>query len=91
MAVAAEVLLVNEAGLHARPAVKFTKLAKRHAAAISLQVLPDGEPCDAKSINRVMRAKARCGQRLRIVADGADAQDAVSALRELIESGFADG
>lgn len=87
-----EVTLTNPTGLHARPGVKFTKLAKSFDAEteITCRVLPDGEPFDAKSINKVMKAKARQGATLRIEASGPDAKAAAEALAELVRSGFPD-
>lgn len=87
---AEEVTLTNPTGLHARPGVKFTKLAKTFGAATACRVLPDGEPFDAKSINKVMKAKAKQGATLRIEASGPDAEAAVAALAELVRSGFPD-
>ena len=85
-----EVTLTNPTGLHARPGVKFTKLAKTFDADITCRALPDGAPFDAKSINKVMKAKAKQGQVLRIEATGPEAQGAVNALAGLVRSGFPD-
>ena len=38
-----EVVITHPTGLHARPAVKFTKLAKTFAAEIRLRGVPDGD------------------------------------------------
>ena len=47
--VIASALLTNEVGLHARPAVKLTQLAKSFAATVELALEPDGPWVDAKS------------------------------------------
>lgn len=77
----------NPMGLHARPAVKLTKLAKQFEAEITVRT-EDGEPINAKSPNRVMKLKAREGARLVFEADGADAEAAVAGLVDLVERNF---
>ena len=52
-----DVVLLHEAGLHARPAVKLTKLAKKFASKIALATSNQGPWIDAKSIVKVMAAK----------------------------------
>ena len=85
---AGTVLLTHEVGLHARPSVKFTKLAKRFSSAITFGVTAEGPWIDAKSIVRVMGAKVPQGTRLHLRAEGADADDAVAALIRLVEADF---
>ena len=48
----------HEVGLHARPSVKLTKLAKAFESRIDLGLSPDGPWIDAKSIVKVMATKA---------------------------------
>jgi phosphocarrier protein HPr len=76
-------------GLHARPAVKLTKLAKRFEAAVRVRA-GDGAWVNAKSPNGVMKLKARSGERLAFAADGPDAAAAVEALVALVERDFHD-
>jgi phosphocarrier protein HPr len=88
--VAASVRLRHEAGLHARPSVKLTKLAKRFSSKISIAVSADGPWIDAKSIVKLMAAKTPHDSILHFRAEGADAQAAVDALVALVEGDFAD-
>jgi phosphocarrier protein HPr len=85
------VLLTHEVGLHARPSVKLTKLAKTFQSAIELG-LNGGESgeiwIDAKSIVKVMAAKAPQGSTLFFRASGPDADQAVAALVALVERDF---
>ncbi len=83
-----EVVIGHPTGLHARPAVKFTKLAKTFAAAIRLRGAPDGAWVDAKSIVKVMALKLKTGTRLEIEAEGDGADAAVDALAGLVERDF---
>ena len=82
--------LRHEAGLHARPAVKLTKLAKKFASKVSLATSADGPWIDAKSIVKVMAAKTPRDSLLVFHADGPDAQAAVDALVSLVERDFPD-
>ena len=51
-------VLTNAVGLHARPSVKLTQLAKSFSASIDFALAPDGPWTDAKSPVKVMRVKA---------------------------------
>ena len=81
-----EVEIVNRAGMHARPAAEFVKLAGRFTAHVTLE--KDGMSVNGKSIMGVLMLAAEQGTRLRVVADGADAEDAVDALAALVGRGF---
>jgi phosphocarrier protein HPr len=84
------VLLRHEVGLHARPSVKLTKLAKNFGARIDLGLSAEGPWIDAKSIVKVMAAKAPKNTVLYFRAEGDDATAALSALITLVERDFAD-
>src|SRR5262252_2429172 len=86
--VIASALLTNEVGLHARPAVKLTQLAKSFKATVELALDPDGPWVDAKSPVKIMRVKAPRGAILHFRAWGGDADAAVGALVELVVRGF---
>lgn len=77
-----EVVVVPEAGLHARPAAKFVKEAKRYSSEI---VVVKGETeANAKSSLRLMTLGAHHGDKLVIRATGEDEEEAVEALAELL-------
>lgn len=84
------VLMTHEVGLHARPSVKLTKLAKTFAARIDLGISEEGPWIDAKSIVKVMAAKAPKDTTLHFKAEGRDAAAAVSALVTLVRNDFRD-
>ena len=86
--VTGSVLLTHDVGLHARPSVKLTKLAKKFDARIHLAVSRDGPWLDAKSISKVMAAKVPKDSTLFFQAEGDDAHTAVSALVTLVERDF---
>ena len=86
-----EVIITNEVGLHARPSVKFTKLAKTFPCTVEFATSEDGPWIDAKSIVKVMGAKAPKGTRLLLRAQGEQSTTAVAALIALVERGFDEG
>jgi len=77
-------------GLHARPAVKVTKLAKTFACRIEIRTDVATRWVNAKSPTAVMKLRAGPETRLLIRATGSDADDAVSALVALVDSNFDD-
>jgi phosphocarrier protein HPr len=83
-------LLTNPIGLHARPSVKLTKLAKTFESQIEVGLAEDGPWVDAKSIVKVMAVKAAKGATLHFRARGPDAREAILALRELVALDFHD-
>ena len=84
----AHAVLAHVGGLHARPAIKLTKLAKRFACRVWIALDEQGPWIDAKSIARVMAMKAPEMSRLHFTAEGDGAEDAVNALVKLVESDF---
>lgn len=77
-------------GLHARPAVKVSKLAKKFDCDVELSA-SDGENwINAKSTNAVMKLKASSGTKLLVRAAGADASAAVAGIVGLIRRDFQD-
>ncbi|MEQ8967990.1 MAG: HPr family phosphocarrier protein [Azospirillaceae bacterium] len=85
------VLLTHEVGLHARPSVKLTKLAKTFAAKVEVRAADAEAWTDAKSIVKVMALKVPQGTELEFRAAGADADTAVERLVRLVEADFEEG
>jgi len=80
------VTIVNELGLHARPAAAFVKVAGRFKAEVT--VGRDDLVVNGKSIMGVMTLAAEPGSELTIRAEGDDAQAAADALANLVAAGF---
>jgi phosphocarrier protein len=78
--------IVNEAGIHARPAAEIVKTAARFKSEI--MIVKDGLDVNAKSIMGVMMLAAECGSDVLLRATGDDAQAAVDAIAAVIASGF---
>lgn len=83
-----QVLLTNRVGLHARPSVKLTQIAKAHESHIEFALDPTGPWTDAKSPVKVMRVKAPMGATLHFRIDGPDADAALAALVDLVDRKF---
>lgn len=81
------VSVVNDSGLHARPAADF--VAKAGTFLSNVSVSKEGNPivANAKSIVFVLSLGIKQGDVLEISANGSDEEEAVNALVALIESG----
>ncbi len=82
----ASLTLQHEAGLHARPAALFVKLASTFQSAITLTL--GARTINAKSIVQVLTLGAKQGTTVLLSAEGADEVAAVAALRQLVENNF---
>lgn len=79
----AQVEIKNTDGLHMRPAMQFVDVANRFECDVTVS---NGEnDVDGKSIMQMSMLAATCGTSLEIMTDGPDAQQAVEALKELVE------
>jgi len=85
----AELTIANKLGLHARASAKLTQLAGQYAAEIWLT--RNGRRVNAKSIMGVMMLAAGRGAAVTVEAEGADADAALTAIRELIADKFGEG
>jgi len=85
-----EMTVPNPTGLHARPAARFVRTAMRFDAQITVQNVTHGRPrANAKSMMEVANTgTARQGERIRVTAEGDEAEKALEALRALVEDGF---
>ena len=84
-----EVEIVNKLGLHARASAKLTQTAGKFAADIWLS--RNGRRVNAKSIMGVMMLAAGKGSRIEIETIGADAEEAMAAVVDLIGDRFGEG
>ncbi|MBX6331286.1 MAG: HPr family phosphocarrier protein [Gemmatimonadaceae bacterium] len=80
------VRIVNKNGLHARPAAELVKTASRFQSDITM--VRDDLEVNGKSIMGVMMLAAECGAELLVRAEGPDAEQAVTAIVELVSSKF---
>lgn len=78
--------LINEEGLHARPAAIFVQVASKYSSDIWLE--SQGKKVDGKSIIGIMSLGAFHGEEVIISAKGIDSKEAVEALKALIINEF---
>ena len=78
--------IVNDAGLHARPAAALVKVASRFESDFYIHMY--GYKVNGKSILGVMTLAAEKGAELELELDGPDEEKALEAITELIDSGF---
>ncbi len=83
-----DVVVENQVGLHARPATFFIQKANEFKS--SIWVEKEERRANAKSLLGVLSLGIMGGTQIRIIAGGADEQEAVNALAKLVESGFAE-
>ncbi|MDO8387409.1 MAG: HPr family phosphocarrier protein [Polaromonas sp.] len=82
-------IISNKLGLHARASAKLTKLAGSFACEVWMA---KGERrVNAKSIMGVMMLAAGLGSTVEIETDGADEQQAMTAILALISDKFGEG
>tara|TARA_B110000971_G_scaffold221827_1_gene270832 strand:- start:4423 stop:4716 length:294 start_codon:yes stop_codon:yes gene_type:complete len=78
--------IANLRGLHARASAKFVKLAEQFDAQVT--VSKDGESVLATSIMGLMMLGASIGSTIELNGEGAQAQDALDALAQLVSDKF---
>ena len=83
---ARELEITNQRGLHARASAKFVKCAEAFNAEIT--VTRDGMSVPATSIMGLMMLGAAMGTSIMVEASGPQAEDAIQALAQLVESKF---
>ena len=83
-----EVTVENQVGLHARPATFFIQKANEFRCAIWVE--KDERRVNAKSLLGVLSLGIVKGTMITLIADGADEEEAIATLSELIDSDFSE-
>ncbi len=79
----------NEHGLHARPSANLVNEVKKFTSKITVQNLTrESEVVSAKSLMKIVALGVTQGHRLRFVAEGEDAKQAIEALGKVIADGL---
>ena len=81
-----KITIVNEAGLHARPAAALVKLASKFESEFHIHMY--GYRVNGKSILGVMTLAAEQGAEMELEFDGPDEKKMAKEVSELIENGF---
>jgi phosphotransferase system HPr (HPr) family protein len=82
------IIVTNRLGLHARAAARLVRTASAYRSALRIERADRSASADAKSILSVLMLAAARGTELRATAEGADEEEALRAVCELIMSGF---
>lgn len=79
----------HSAGLHARPASLFVQTASKFSSDITVKNLTDESALsNAKSILSILTLGVVQGHEIEIIAEGDDAEEAITALESLINDNF---
>jgi phosphocarrier protein HPr len=78
-------IVQDKVGLHARPAALFVKKAKEFTSSIT--ITSKGKTVNAKSLVLVLGLAVPKDGEIEISAEGADEQEAVTALDDLLKHG----
>jgi len=76
----------NEMGIHARPAAMIVRLTNKFDSDIVFE--KDDEQVNGKSIMGLMMLAAGKGSRIKVLASGSDASEALDRIEELFASKF---
>ena len=83
-----DVTITNNIGLHARPATFFIQKANSYKSSIWIE--KDDRKVNAKSLLGVLSLGIAKGMTVTLIADGADENDAINGLVDLILNSFAE-
>ena len=81
-----EVEIINNAGLHTRPAATIVKIAAKYNSEFFM--IKDGLNINGKSIIGVMTLAAEKGSKLVLTFEGEDEQDMADAIIDYFNRGF---
>jgi phosphocarrier protein HPr len=82
----AKIVVKHEAGLHARPASLFVKLAKQFSS--DIKITSNGKTVSAKSLVLIITLAVQPNTEIEVRAEGSDEQEAIAALVGLVERNF---
>ncbi|MBX3512174.1 MAG: HPr family phosphocarrier protein [Xanthobacteraceae bacterium] len=81
-----ELPIINKRGLHARASAKFVQMAEKYDAII--KVTRCGETVNGDSIMGLLMLAAGPGTTIQVTCEGAQAQEALDALENLLATKF---
>lgn len=80
------VKILNENGLHARPAAVFVKAASQYKSEVNIEY--KGSFINAKSIMNILSMGLKKDDEIKIIVNGDDEKEAMEGLVNLIQSKF---
>lgn len=66
----------------------FVQESSRFSASVTVENETSGDSADGKSLMSMLMLAASCGTKLKITAEGSDADEALGVLGSLISKGF---
>ena len=86
VAITRELEILNQYGIHARPAAMFVKAASRFEADVYVE--KEGNVVSGKSIMGLMTLEASKGAKIRVTVEGPDGEQMIDEPQALIERKF---
>jgi len=80
--------ITNKLGLHARPAALLVQTASVFSC--NVRIIKDDVEVNGKSVMGIMMLAAEYGSSLKVITDGRDEADAMSAIEKVFEKKFDD-
>ena len=80
--------VVNETGLHARPASELVKAATAFVS--NIKIISGEKIADAKSIINILSLGLKKDDEITLEVEGADESDAFNCIQEMFANGFGD-
>lgn len=74
----------DEVGIHARPAGILVKEAKKFESKITIS--SNGKSAEATKLMAIMGLGVKCGQKIEVIVDGADEENAVEEIKTFFET-----
>ena len=84
-----KIKIINAKGLHARASAKFAETCEEFNASISVTF--EGMSANGDSIMGLMMLGAAMGSEIDVVAQGAQADEALIAIKALVDDYFGEG
>ena len=81
-----ELKIVNRLGLHARAAAQLVQTANRFLSDVTVE--KDGNEVNGKSIMGLLMLAAPQGSTITVTVSGADAEEAMKVIGNLVNDGF---
>jgi len=83
-----ELEIINKVGLHARPAAMFVQMANKYTSDVYVE--KDSKKVNGKSIMGIMSLGVARGEKIVIITDGPDEEEAMEGITNLIEKTLKD-
>lgn len=84
-----ETVIVNQVGLHARPAAAFVKKVQSFQSLVTIENLTKkSEKVNAKSFVKLLSIAVERDNLIRITVEGEDEENALCGIKELIDTNF---